>query len=103
MKFEDRIIELLAEYLQKTDRLLDRMEKTDKKMEQTNRNVDIISKTTLDHSMTILDHNKTMLEHNTKFNIISEQIKQLEETNKIVLTEILSISKRVTNLESRPS
>jgi hypothetical protein len=41
MKSEDRIIELLADYLKKTDQLLDRMDRTD-------RSVDMMSKAILD-------------------------------------------------------
>ena len=93
MKAEERILELLAEYLQKTDKLLDRMEQTD-------RNVDIMS--------------KAILEHSIKFNQVTNELKRLgEDTNRlsvennhmredqgIVLQELLSISKRVSNLES---
>jgi hypothetical protein len=85
MKSEERILELLSEYLHKTDRILERMEKSD-------RNVEIMSKAILDHSL--------------KFNQISAEIKRLsEENNKlredqgIMLRELVSISKRVSNLE----
>ena len=92
MKSEERILELLSEYLHKTDRILERMEKSDIQNNQTNRNVEIISKTILDHSL--------------KFNQVSAEIKQLsEENNKlredqgIMLKELISVSKRVWNLE----
>ena len=85
MKSEERILELLSEYLHKTDRILERMEKSD-------RNVEIMSKAILDHSL--------------KFNQISAEIKRLsEENNKlredqgIMIRELVSISKRVSNLE----
>ena len=73
MKADDRIVELLAKHPHKTDRLLERMEKTDK-------NIDIMS--------------KAILEQNSKFN----EINQRQEA---VLKEILSISKRVSNLENK--
>jgi uncharacterized protein (DUF342 family) len=44
MKSEDRIVEILAEYLQKTDRILDRFEKSDRRSEKTDRNISIMSK-----------------------------------------------------------
>jgi hypothetical protein len=58
MKSEDKIIELLADYLKKNDQLLDRMDRTD-------RSVDIMS--------------KAILEHSIKFNKTSAEIKQLHE------------------------
>ena len=61
MKAEDRILELLAEYLQKTDRILDRMEKSD-------RNFEAISRAILDHSAKFNEHNLKFNEHNVKFN-----------------------------------
>ena len=87
MKSEERILELLAEYLHKTDRLLDKMTQTDKNMAQTDRNIDIMSKAMLDHSL--------------KFNKINEEIKRLTEDQRIMLKELLSISKRVSSLEDK--
>ncbi len=92
MKAEDRIIELLAEYLQKTDRLLDRMEKTD-------RNVDLMSRTVSEHSIKFTETNLKFTEMNLKFNT---QMLQLKEDQGIMLKELLSISKRVTILEDKP-
>ncbi len=74
MKGEERIVELLAEYLQKTDRLLDRMEKTD-------RNVEMMSTAIANHSV--------------KFN-------EMKEEQGIMLKELLSISRRVSTLEDKP-
>jgi hypothetical protein len=44
MKLEDGIIELLAEYLKKTDQVMERMDRTDQ-------NVDIMSMAILEHSL----------------------------------------------------
>ena len=73
MKSEERILELLSEYLHKTDRTLERMEKTD-------RNVEIMSKAILDQSL---------------------NIRRLSEENNQMLKELISISKRVSNLEEK--
>ena len=80
MKSDERILELLSEYLHKTDRMLERMEKTD-------RNVEIMS--------------KAILENSSKFNQINVDIKRLSEENNQMLKELISISKRVSNLEEK--
>ena len=87
MKAEDRILELLAEYLQKTDRLLDRMERTDK-------NVEIMSKAILEHSLKFNQVNQQIFH-------IYEDIKHLRDDQGIMLKELLSISKRVSSLEEK--
>ena len=106
MNAEERILELLAEYLQKTDRLLDRMEQTD-------RNVEIMSKAILDHSIKfneITADIRNLSEGNNRMRedqgIMLKDIQRLGEANNnmredqgIVLKELLSISKRVSKLE----
>ena len=98
MKSEERIAELLAEYLKKADQLLDRMEHTEKNAEQTNRNVDMMS--------------RAVAEHSIKFNVVSDQIKQLREDQgimfnksnediKLLLKELVSLSKRVAVVEEK--
>jgi uncharacterized coiled-coil DUF342 family protein len=87
MKSEDKIIELLAQYQKKTDQLLDRMDSTD-------RSVEIMS--------------RALVEHSTKFNSVSQEIKSINQEIKhmreeqgIVLSELLSISRRVASIEDR--
>jgi hypothetical protein len=92
MNAEDRIIELLAEYLQKTDRLLDRMEKTD-------RNVDTMSKAIADHSLKFIEMNGKFNEMSARFNARFDEMK---EEQGIMLKELLSISRRVATLEDKP-
>ncbi len=87
MKSEERIIELLAEYLKKADQLLDRMDRTDKSTEQTNRSVDIMSRAIVDHSL--------------KFNKVNEDIRQLREDQGVMLKELVSLSKRVSIVEEK--
>ncbi|MBL7872625.1 MAG: hypothetical protein JNM78_13495 [Cyclobacteriaceae bacterium] len=80
MKSEDKIIELLAQKLKKTDQVLDRMDGTE-------RSVDIMSRAVVDHSI--------------KFNTVNEGIKHLREEQGVMLNELLSISKRVSSIEER--
>lgn len=80
MKAEDKIVELLAEYLHKPDRLLDSMEMTDKNMDRVGKNIDITS--------------KAILEQNSKFNLINQRIDKSSHIQEAILKEILSISKR---------
>ncbi len=94
MKSEERIAELMAEYLRKSDQLLDRMENTDKHTEQTNRNIDMMS--------------RAMAENDVKFNVVSQEIKQLREyQNKmreeqgVLLKELVPLSKRVGVVEEK--
>jgi hypothetical protein len=78
MKIEAKIIELLAEYLQKTDRILDRLDKHDSIFEKQ-------FKVMMEHSKQIESLRKETLKHS----IHQEEI----------LKEIFSISKRVNTLE----
>ncbi|MFM9840170.1 MAG: hypothetical protein ACKVOQ_18030 [Cyclobacteriaceae bacterium] len=87
MKSEERITELIAEYIRKSDQLLDRMEQTDKQTEQTNKNVDIMS--------------RAMAANDIKFNVVSQEIKQLREDQGIMLKELISVSKRVAVVEEK--
>jgi hypothetical protein len=80
MKSEDKIIELLALYLKRTDQVLDGMDRTE-------RSVDIMSRAVVDHSV--------------KFNTVNEEIKHLREEQGVMLKEFLSISKRVSSIEER--
>jgi hypothetical protein len=81
MKNEDKLIELLAEYLQKTDRILDRLDSHDSLFGKQ-------FQTLLEHSKQIESLQKESLRHS----IHQEEI----------LKEIFSISKRVRSLEDDP-
>ncbi len=80
MKSEEKIIELLAKYLKKTDQLFDRIDHTDG-------SVEIMSRAMVDHSI--------------KFNSVNQEIKHMREEQGIVLNELLSISRRVSSIEDR--
>jgi uncharacterized coiled-coil DUF342 family protein len=94
MKNEDRIIELLAEYLQKTDRILDRLDSHDQLFEEMLKRIDICSKQTQE-----LQIQTKELQKETK-ELRSESLKH-EIKNDVLLKEILSISKRVMTLEEK--
>ena len=85
MKSEEKIIELLAEYLQKTDRILERMDKHDSVFEKQFKVIESLQRESLEHSKQIESLRKETLKHSI----------QQEE----ILKEIFSISKRVNSLE----
>ncbi|MFM7428682.1 MAG: hypothetical protein ACKO1F_02155, partial [Flammeovirgaceae bacterium] len=66
MKSEERIIELLAEYLKKTDQLLDRMDRTDK-------SVEIMSRALAEDSIKFNQMNGKFNEMNQKFNEMNQR------------------------------
>ena len=87
MKSEEKIIELLADYLKKADQLLDRMDHTE-------RGIEIMS--------------KAIAEDSVKFNKVFGEIKQLREDQNrmreeqgIMLKELVSLSKRVAVVEEK--
>ncbi|MCE2893314.1 MAG: hypothetical protein LW721_02660 [Flammeovirgaceae bacterium] len=87
MKNEEKIIELLAEYLQKTDRILDRLDSHDHLFEEILKRIDASSQQI------------HQLQTETK-ELRSESLKH-EIKNDVLLKEILSISKRVMTLEEK--
>jgi hypothetical protein len=87
MKNEEKIIELLAEYLQKTDRILDRLDSHDHLFGEILKRIDISSQQI------------HQLQTETK-ELPSESLKH-DIKNDVLLKEILSISKRVMTLEEK--
>jgi septal ring factor EnvC (AmiA/AmiB activator) len=94
MKNEERIIELLVEHLQKTDRILDRLDGHDGLFEEMLKRIDITQQQTQE-----LQNQTKELQKETK-ELRSESLKH-EIKNDVLLKEILSISKRVMTLEER--
>ncbi len=72
MKFKNKIIELLAQYLKKTDQVLDRMDRTD-------RNVEVMS--------------RALAEDSLKFNNISQEIRDLVEKQDAFLEKLMQLNK----------
>ena len=99
MKTEDRILELLAEYLKKTDQSLERIDlaytvlmKHSGQFEQ--------------HSGQFEQHSKQFAQHSDQLMKQSERIEELRKESlkhqvqqEALLKEIFSISRRVSNLE----
>jgi septal ring factor EnvC (AmiA/AmiB activator) len=94
MKNEERIIELLVEHLQKTDRILDRLDSHDGLFEEMLKRIDITQQQTQE-----LQNQTKELQKETK-DLRSESLKH-EIRNDVLLKEILSISKRVMTLEEK--
>jgi len=108
MKSEERIIELLSEYLIKTDRILEEMVKNDLKFSEQNKSI-------IAQSESITAQNERITAQNERIDLAyqallkhAEEIKQLrQETlkheiqNQEILKEIFSISKRVSNIEDK--
>jgi hypothetical protein len=94
MKNGDKIIELLAEYLKKTDKALERLEKHS---QQFDRQAQILEKQTL-----VLEKHTELLEKHSE-EIVSLRKESLKHDirNEALLKEIFSISKRVGNLEDK--
>jgi len=87
VKNEEKIIELLAEYLQKTDRILDRLDSHDHLFEEILKRIDASSQQI------------HQLQTETK-ELRSESLKH-EIKNDVLLKEILSIYKRAMTLEEK--
>ncbi len=127
MNVEKRIlelIELLAEYLQKTDRLLDRMDKHDVLFEKQFARMDLAYQVIVTHSerIEILQEETKDLQRQTKdlqqqtkeqtkdlqlqikelyqqTKELQLETKEIQQRNDSTFKEILSISKRVQTLE----
>ena len=120
MNVEKRIlelIELLAEYLQKTDRLLDRMDKHDVLFEKQFARMDLAYQVIVTHSerIEILQEETKDLQRQTKdlqqqtkeqtkdlqlqIKELQLQTKEIQQRNDSTFKEILSISKRVQTIE----
>lgn len=84
---ENKIIELLAEYLQKTDRMLDKMDQHEKIFDKQFERMDLAYQVLISHSEKIED--------------LQSQTKEIQQRNEALLKEILSISKRVQTIEGK--
>ena len=87
MNLEERIIELLVEYLKKGDQLSDRADRSE-------RGIEIMSRA-------LAENDVKFNAMNENFNVVSQEIKQLREDQGIVLKELISLSKRVAVVEEK--
>ncbi len=111
----DELIELLAEYLQKTDRLLERMDRNDQKsahydelFEKQFARMDLAYQVIVTHSekienlqqqtQTLQQHTQTLQQQTQT---LQQQTQTLQDETKEIFKEILSISKRVLTIEGK--
>ena len=94
MKNEEKIIQLLAEYLLKTDRILDQLDSHDHLFKEVLARIDKKSE-----QIDELQMQTKELQRETK-ELRSESLKH-EIKNDVLLKEILSISKRALTLEEK--
>ena len=120
MKTEDRILELLAEYLKKTDQTIERMDGANKRMDDANKRMDAGNKrmdlaydVLIKHSEELIELRKVSEKNqqeiielrNESINLRNESLDLRKVSIKheiqqdVLLKEILSISRRVGNLE----
>jgi len=87
MMNENKIIELLAEYLQKTDRMLGKMDQHEKIFDKQFERMDLAY--------------QILISHSEKTEDLQNQTKEIQQRNEALLKEILSISKRVQTIEGK--
>jgi hypothetical protein len=99
MKNEEKIIELLSEYLLKTDRTLERMEKNDKKFDEDHaelmkhaKKIDLAYEVLMKHSDELISLRK-------ETEALRKESLKREIQQEALLKEIFSISRRVANIE----
>lgn len=115
MKNEEKIIELLAEYLLKTDRVLDRLDSHDHLFKEVLARIDKKSEQIDDLGMQTKELQRETRELQQQTKELQQQTKELQQQTKelrseslkheikndVLLKEILSISKRVWTLEEK--
>ncbi len=108
MKNEEKIIELLAEYLLKTDRILDRLDSHDHLFKEVLARIDKKSEQIDELQMQTKELQRETRELQQQTKELQQQTKELrseflkhEIKNDVLLKEILSISKRVWTLEEK--
>lgn len=89
---------LLAEYMQKTDRLLDRMDKHDILFEKQFARMDVAYQVIVAHSekIDVLQQRANETQEELKVAALKQ-----EARNEALMSEILAISKRVQTIESK--
>ncbi|MBC7921028.1 MAG: hypothetical protein H7Z75_08030 [Ferruginibacter sp.] len=106
MNNEDKIIELLAEYLRKTDRLLERMDRQQQNFEEQGRRMDQHQRNFEEQGQQIKEQNQRMdlaydvlIKHSEEMLELRKEAKKREIQQETILKEIFAISKRVQKLE----
>jgi uncharacterized protein YlxW (UPF0749 family) len=101
MKNEDKIVELLSEYLLKTDRILDRLDTHDNLFEAMLKQMDAQSKRMDLAYQVIIKHSEQIEKLQQETQELRKESLKREMNNEVLLKEIFSISKRVQTLEEK--
>ena len=88
------LIELLSEYLQKTDRILDKMDRHDVSFDKY---FELFDKQFKRMDMAY----QVIVGHSEKIEVLHGETKHLQDESNKQMTEILSISRRVRNIEDK--
>ena len=106
MKTEDRILELLAEYLKKTDQSLERIDlaytvlmKHSGQFEQHSGQFEQHSKQFEQHSKQFAQHSDQLMKQSDRIEELRKESLKHQVQQEALLKEIFSISRRVSNLE----
>lgn len=99
MKAEDRILELLAEYLKKTDQTMERMDASNKRMDESNKRMDLAYDVLIKHSEELIELRKVSEKNQNEIVELRKETIKREIQQEALLKEIFSISRRVGNLE----
>ncbi len=91
---ESKILELLAEYLRKTDQILERLGKQEEHWNKQDVRLDIAYQTLIFHSEKIEALQKSSEE-------IRKQTKKIEVRNDAMLQQLIALSKRVNTIERK--
>lgn len=91
---ESKILELLAEYLRKTDQILERLGKQEEHWNKQDARLDIAYQTLIFHSEKIEALQKASEE-------IRKQTKKIEVRNDAMLQQLIALSKRVNTIERK--
>ena len=98
MKNEDRIIELLTEYLRKTDQTTDEIKAVNKRIETSN---GLLTKSIESVEKSLESAYGILIKHAEELVALRKEALKREVQQEALLKEIFSISKRVGNLESK--
>ena len=99
MKNEEKIIELLAEYIQKADIHNERFEKALEVLIMHSEELMELRKKSENHDDELLEIKKQKIDYDKELLEIKKDIKKQETKNEVILQEIFKLSKRVNNLE----
>jgi methyl-accepting chemotaxis protein len=99
MKAEDKILELLTEYIQKTDRTLEEMSKHEKQINSATQQINSAYQQINSAYQFIQQHAEEIKALRQESVALRQESLKREIQQEAILKEIFSISKRVSDLE----